>query len=193
MRSAVLDATIEILLTGRMEELTVSKVAARSGVHETTIYRRWQSPGNLAVDAVLSRVESQVPDPDSGRLRQDLLCLVRDVATFVATPLGRAMLQLALRTDVPDLSAMRERFWENRQELGRRILQRAVERGEANPDLDLRVAFEMLVAPVHARTLLTRLPVDDKFLATVVDQLLVGIAVPAPEPGATALGPPPSR
>jgi AcrR family transcriptional regulator len=193
VRAAVLDVTIEILLTGRIEELTVSKVAARSGVHETTIYRRWQSPGNLAVDAFLSRVESQIPDPDSGQLRQDVLCLARDVATFVATPLGRVMLQLALRTDLPDLSAMRERFWENRKELGQRILQRAVERGEAGPDLDLCVAFEMLIAPIHVRTLLTRLPVDEQFLATVVDQLLAGIAVPAQETGNTAPSPSPSR
>lgn len=177
----MLDATIEILLTGGIEDLTVARVAARSGVHETTIYRRWRCPGNLAVDAIINRVESQVPDPDTGRLRQDLLCLVRDVAVFMAGPLGTVMLRLALRTDLPDLPAMRERFWENRKALGRRILQRALDRGELRPGTDLQVAFEMLVAPLHARTLLTRLPVDDPFLTTVVDHLMAGIAAPDPE------------
>ena len=45
VRAAVLGATLEALVQGGYEALSIAEVAARSGVHESTIYRRWGTKG----------------------------------------------------------------------------------------------------------------------------------------------------
>src|SRR5437660_10633358 len=43
IRAAVMDATMEMLKERELEEFNVAEIAARVGVHESTIYRRWGS------------------------------------------------------------------------------------------------------------------------------------------------------
>src|SRR5436190_966481 len=46
---AILDATRELLAEGGVRGLTVERVAARSGVAKTSIYRRWRSKHDVAL------------------------------------------------------------------------------------------------------------------------------------------------
>jgi AcrR family transcriptional regulator len=54
-------------------------VAKRSGVHETAIYRRWVTKEKLFVEVTLSRSAQEIPTPDTGSIRGDLLAVVRAV------------------------------------------------------------------------------------------------------------------
>ncbi len=71
VRAAVLDATIA-LLRDEGNDFGIPQVAARSGVHETSIYRRWGSREALIVDAVRTHIGEEIPIPDTGTLRGDL-------------------------------------------------------------------------------------------------------------------------
>ena len=78
MRETVLAAAFDELAENGVAGTTIASVARRSGVHETTIYRRWATRENLLVEALLSRSADAIPTPDTGSTRGDLLALARD-------------------------------------------------------------------------------------------------------------------
>jgi AcrR family transcriptional regulator len=182
VRAAVLLATLDALLAGGADDLSIRDVAQRAGVHETSIYRRWGTRANLILDAVLSEIQAAVPVPDTGSLRGDLLALLAAIAAFITTPVGELLLRLALRNDLPEDQAARERFWTERFLTGQTVLERAQARGELRPGLDHRLTIQTLIGALYVRLLLTREPVDDPLAEQVVDLILAGIAAPGARP-----------
>lgn len=177
VRAAVLDATLELLLARGVEGLKVSVIAERAEVHETSIYRRWGTRENLLIDALLSATE-QLQVPDTGSLRNDLTAYATDLARFLATPVGRALEQtLAVAGDDPGTRRARDHYWASRYERSEQMITRAVDRGELPDTVDPRLVLEMLVSPVHFRTVLTREPIDARMPGLLVDALLDGVAV----------------
>jgi AcrR family transcriptional regulator len=180
VRSAVLEATIDTLLTQTVDDLSIAEVARRAGVHETSIYRRWGNKANLILDAALSRVRVELPLPDTGSLRGDLLALLRAVAAFEATPFVEAVLRLNAGEDTPEVAANRGRAWVEADTLIGTVLDRAEARGELPVGIDRRLALETLIGPLQVRLLLSREPFDDAYPEQIVDVVLGGLAAVAP-------------
>jgi AcrR family transcriptional regulator len=178
VRAAVLRATLDALLAGGTDDLTIRDVAQRAGVHETSVYRRWGTRANLILDAVLGEVQAAVPVPDTGSLRGDLLALLSAIAAFITTPLGQVLLRLALRDDLPEDRDVRQRFWAERFTTGRTVLQRAQARGELRPGTNSQLTIETLLGALYVRLLLTREPIDDALIEQLAELMLAGIAVP---------------
>jgi AcrR family transcriptional regulator len=178
VRAAVLRATLDALLADGADDLSVRDVAQRAGVHETSIYRRWGTRANLILDAAVNATEAAIPVPDTGSLRGDLLALVAAIAAFIATPVGQTLLRLALRADLPEDHAARDRFWAERFTTGQTVLERARARGELRPGVDYRLTIETLTGTLYVRLVLTREPVDDTLAERLVDFILAGIAAP---------------
>jgi AcrR family transcriptional regulator len=173
----VLEATIEVLFESGFDTLSIREVAERAQVHESSIYRRWGTKPNLVLDALLSRARVEVPTPDTGSLREDLLVLIRAVAGFLGTPLGENMVRLALRNDLPNSGAERDRYWNDRFTRASAILDRAEDRGELRSGVDRFLTIETLVGPLYLRMLLTNEPLDEGVLERIVDLVVSGIVV----------------
>lgn len=75
-RRAVHDAVREILGESGAE-LSIPAVAVRSGVHATTIYRRWGTIESLLLEIAVEDVSAQSPVPVTGDLKADLTVYVR--------------------------------------------------------------------------------------------------------------------
>ncbi|MFJ8329909.1 TetR/AcrR family transcriptional regulator C-terminal ligand-binding domain-containing protein [Streptomyces sp. NPDC094437] len=176
VRADVLRSTLEALAERGPEGLTMSEIARRSGVHATSIQRRWSTLQNLILDALLSYSQDRLPIPDSGNVRDDLLALARLIAAYLDTPLGGALARaMAAGDDDPDLATHRARFWQARYEAAKVIVDRAIDRGELAADTDHALALELLVAPLHFRALLIRQPLDEARIERMVDVLLNGL------------------
>jgi len=180
VREAVLRATLDALLAGGADDLSIRDVAQRAGVNETSVYRRWGTRADLILDAVLGEVQAAVPVPDTGSLRGDLLALLSAIAAFITTPLGQLLLQLALRDDLPEDRDVRDQFWAERFTTGQTVLQRAQDRGELRPGVNAQLTIETLLGGLYVRLLLTREPIDATLIEHLVDLVLAGIAAPAP-------------
>lgn len=161
-RALALRAVLDELVERGYRHLTVEGVAARAGVHKTTLYRRWGSIDALLADAATQAMDQAVPIPDTGTLEEDLVQLASLIAANLRRPLTQALVRaVAAEADrgrrLRDVSAA---FWWHRAELTRELVDRAVSRGELSIGTDPAALLEALVAPIYLRLLVTGRPID---------------------------------
>lgn len=180
VRAAVIDATNELLQDHGLTGLKVSEVARRAQVNETSIFRRWGTRENLVIDALLADAAEQLPVPDNGNVRDDLIAYATSLAKYLTSPAGNALDRtLASAGDDPATQQLRDQYWDARYAQSGQIAARAVERGELPEGTNPRFVLEMLVAPLHFRIVLTREPLEPDLPARIVDTLLRGLLSPA--------------
>jgi AcrR family transcriptional regulator len=177
VRQTVLAAAFEELAANGFDAATIAGVAKRSGVHETTVYRRWTTRENLFVAALMERSADAIPAPDTGSTRDDLLTIVREVVAYVGSPAGTAVLRAATVPVDDAYNEARKAFWAHRLDSLEPVVAGGIERGDLRTDTDPRLLLEMLIAPIHGRLLLTGEPVGDELAEQLVDLALRGAAV----------------
>jgi AcrR family transcriptional regulator len=176
IRQSVIEATMAVLRDRGWDQFSIAEVASRGGVHETSIYRRWGTRERLATDALLTTGEQDLPVPDTGTLRGDLAGFATEISRYVSTPLGLALARaMATPTGDPAIAEASARYFQTRFEIASVIIDRAVARGEIPAGADAALALEMLIAPLHFRTLVSHQPLDDDLPARLADLLITGL------------------
>jgi AcrR family transcriptional regulator len=176
VRTAVLSAALAELLERGVNGVTIAAIAARAGVHETSVYRRWRTREDLIVDALTNLSAAEIPVPDTGSVRGDLVELARLVSAYLSMPLGRAVVAIAAFTvEDESIAEARAKLVASRLEAMRILIDRAIDRGELPVGTDARFALEMLVSPLHMRTFMTGEPLTDRLPEQVVDMILDGL------------------
>lgn len=172
-REAVLGAALSVLLEEGWEQVTVGRVAERSGYGRATLYRHWPNRLDLLRDAIAeqTRLTHSVP---TGDLRTDLVAELDAFRRALATTaLGHMVIAIAhqARTD----SSFRELHDTMRTDgtsVLRAVLQHGGATGAGAADLDIELAVGMLVGPLMYRHLFDNesLTVDD--IEVIVDSFL---------------------
>jgi AcrR family transcriptional regulator len=161
---AVYDAAIAELGTRPYDEVSVESIAARAGVHKTTIYRRWQTKDRVIAEALDRAAAARVAVPDTGDVARDLQALAVAVRRVLTSPEGaataRALAAAAPRS--PEIRAVIERFWATRMILVGPIVERAVARGELPAGTDGDELLKHLSAPLYQRLLVTLEPLTPR-------------------------------
>jgi len=172
---AILDATLQLLAEVGFSALTVEGVASRAGVGKATIYRRWASKLPLVVEAFggLPGME----DFDTGDLGEDLKKMLRSyIHAFNATALSAVLPSLAgERAHNPELAKVFEPVSLARRGPLVRAFERAVERGEISPDLDLDLAGDLVVGPIAVSLFFKGGRLNTRSVGPMVDLALAGI------------------
>jgi AcrR family transcriptional regulator len=170
---AILDATLGEYAQKGLDGLSVDAVAARAGVSKATIYRRYPSKNDLVLAAARSICET-APRPDLGSLRADLTATLQNLRAMLEDPvLGavkRTLLVDAARDE--ELGATHSELVRARRESTFAIFERAIARGEVQPDIDIEFAADLVGAPVFYRHLVMHEPVTDDYIARVVDAVV---------------------
>ena len=178
-RSAVADASIleaatELFCDLGYEGLSFEGVAAKAGVGKTTIYRRYPTKLDLvmAVNGCLSA--GMTPEPDTGRLRDDLLVLARNFHAMLSqTDAGRAIPKvLAAKLANPELARAHEAFVATRRDVTIGVIRRGIERGELPIETDPTLIADLITGPLFLRVFVTGQPVTSEYLDALVDQIL---------------------
>ncbi|MFD2339818.1 TetR/AcrR family transcriptional regulator [Clavibacter tessellarius] len=177
--AAILAAALDLVAERDYERTTLDEVAARTGRAKTTIYRRWATKEDLVLAAL--RAAGPPPEaallPDTGSLRGDLLAVVdspwlggsaRRLAVFagLAPALrGSARMAAVIRAEVTDPYA----------DAYRRILRRAVDRGEVPTEAAARVDLLAEVIPAMSthRLVAAGAPVRRELFVRVVDDVVL--------------------
>ena len=172
-RKVVLAAAMHLLRSEGHEAVTHVRIAECTGIARTTIYRHWPERRDLIADAI----ESHRPDwkfESTGDVRTDLLRhLERVVTRLNAGPLPPFFAALIERAEHDDeFAALHCRLADRRARPVVLALEAAIARGELPGDLDVSAAVAAIDGPVFYRRLISREPLDDDFIAGVVDGFL---------------------
>jgi AcrR family transcriptional regulator len=175
----ILATALDLLADRTYERVTVDDVALRTGKAKTTLYRRWAKKDDLILAAIRSIGRPPEIDdlPDRGSLRSDLLAVIdspwlggadRRLSLF-------AGLASAARSSEGIADAVRTDVTEPYVEIYRRLLTRAIERGEVSAELAGRVPILADVIPAMSTHRLTtsREPVDREFFVSIVDDVVL--------------------
>ncbi|MEU7205171.1 TetR/AcrR family transcriptional regulator C-terminal ligand-binding domain-containing protein [Streptomyces sp. NPDC045470] len=167
VRAAVHRAVRELLADESTDPLTIPVVAARAGVHATTVYRRWGSVGDLLADVATSRFSGDLVVPDTGSLRGDLERYASDLAKDLGDPdtlaLVRATVGAAGGQGARACSGERGQALEA-------VLDRERARGNQPPSLES--ATDAVLAPLYYRAVFTGQPPTPEWARSLVSRLL---------------------
>ena len=143
---AILAATLKMVAAHGVTATTIEGIAAEAGVGKTTIYRRWRSKNDLIVAAVAQMAPRGDP-PDTGTLYGDLKALAELQRQRLA---GTGLLTVAPRVLAESMNdpELHQGFLDSvinpLRGLIRLFIQRAVDRGDLRPDLNVEALVDIL-------------------------------------------------
>jgi AcrR family transcriptional regulator len=177
-RTAILDATRELLGKVGYDAMSIEAIAATAGVGKQTIYRWWPSKAAVMLDMWAPDIHAQISFPDTGDLAADLKAQIKAVIDLGDDPFFgpsfRALVadsqhdtalstQLLDRIFLPRIAACKQR------------LRRGQEAGQLAPDVDLDLAVDLFYGGFYHRYLLRVAPLTHDYADAVVDAALAGI------------------
>lgn len=176
--AVILEAALDVFAEHGYEGMTIGMVATRARAGKATMYRRWRSKADLVLDAVHHLDRADVPDgppPDTGTLRGDLVAMIRDLTADQDTRRMQVVTRLvAMQTTTPQLTeavtAVVVRPW---VEVNRTVLQRAMDRGQVRPDVDIALLAQVLPSLATHRVVVERAVLDREHLERLIDQVLL--------------------
>jgi AcrR family transcriptional regulator len=153
VKDAVFEAVEDFLSENPGDLPSMATIAERAEVNPTSLYRRWGDVRKLVAAVAVDRLMREMPIPDTGALRGDLISWATKAARSLSEGGTVSMLRImaavpeghAQATDIHDLP------------IGRRVaeieamLVRGKKRGEIAPAV--MDVLELVLAPIYLRAL----------------------------------------
>ncbi len=176
----VVDATMDLLVARGFGRFSLRDVAERAGIEHADLVRAGDSLSDLVTLAVTRRLGAPRASADTGSFRGDLIAILTTIIDRVQS--DPAVLNRAIAAfSHPDFRRGAVDETRLRLEVHRPAFERAVARGELDPDYDLQHCFELLLATPSLRWLEGR-AVDPADAPHFVDLVLTGFASGAAPP-----------
>jgi AcrR family transcriptional regulator len=179
---AIMRAALEQMRAAGYHGLTIEQTAARAGVCESAVYRRWPTKARLAAEALVTQVETH-PIEASGELRVDIRRVVqRAIQVLVRSPLGRVLPEMV--TEIAEDPEARTRIMQlfgPARAAHLSVLYAAASKGELPYDVDGTLLLDIISGTVLYRHLLGR-DLGSRVIDQITD-LIVGLNLPRVDPG----------
>jgi AcrR family transcriptional regulator len=150
--------------------LSIEAVARRAGVGKTAIYRRWSSKLDLVMEVISDVAGQSMSLPDTGSLRGDVEVVLKVAARALLNPLASQIIPdlLAEAARNPQIAqTLQEALRASQREVGVRLIDRAVSRGELPAGMDPDAAVDLIVGPLYWRLAVARTPLTPDDLSNL--------------------------
>ncbi|BCO57244.1 TetR/AcrR family transcriptional regulator [Mycobacterium intracellulare] len=174
LEEALLDAAWTELTERGYDELTIDGVAVRAGTSRAVLYRRWPNKQELVLAAVAHEVAKDVVvAPDTGSLRGDAIALLRQankVRVGLVVPLLTRLGGFYQQTG-SSLADLETLVRGRRDAALDQAIQRAIDRGEIEPDQVTERIARLPVDLFRYEVLMTLRPLPDEAIEEIVDTI----------------------
>jgi AcrR family transcriptional regulator len=170
------EAVLDLLRGVGYDALTMDAVAARTRSSKATLYRQWGGKAELVARAVRHTKPGGTDIADTGSLKGDLhaLTMRSDDCTMEQNSALMRGLAMAVHGNPELLKAFKEHLIEPEIAEFRRMLQRAIDRGEVRPDNPaLDYVVHMMIGGFAARSLIDEQPPTQEFLLSYIDAVVL--------------------
>lgn len=164
------DAIIALLIEGGVQACTFSAVADRAGVERSTLYRRFPDRWEAIIDALMARAGAEVMPQLSDNFADDLRSVLRRLRDALKSPLGPALLAVAIELQTGSNEYPRA-YFDRRMEQLAPMFDAAVARGDLPAEVDREELFTFAAGPIYFRTFIASRPVDDAFIDSLVEKV----------------------
>jgi AcrR family transcriptional regulator len=174
----ILAAAARLLQEKGYARFTIEEVARRAGASKSTVYRWWPGKMHLLLDIYGGEVEKTIEMPDFGDVEKELVFLVRAIWKFWRdTPSGQAFKSMIAeaQADPAAVELWRSQFLPERRRRLAFTLQRAANRGELRPDMDLETVVDLFFGHSWYRLLTGQIDDDEQLIRDMVRQIVQGI------------------
>jgi AcrR family transcriptional regulator len=173
---AIVNAFHELLIEVGFAHLKMEHVAARAGASKATIYRRWRSKEELAIELLRELAIPHIVVPDSGDTREELRAIAQDVIDRLTQSefgpvIRRLLCEIAGNAAVGE--AFRATAVVPRRDEVRVVIERGMQRGELRASVDADIVTELLIGSICFRLIFGG-AFDERFTEEVVDMVMSG-------------------
>lgn len=176
LEDALLDAAWAELTERGYDDMTIDAVATRAGTSRAVLYRRWPNKQELVLAALAHEVAKDVVAiPDTGSLRGDVIELLRQanklrvgLVTALMTRLGGFYQQTGR-----SLADVRKAVQGDRDAILEQVIQRAIDRGEIQPEQVTDRIARLPVELFRYEILMTLQPLTDAAIEEIVDTIFL--------------------
>ncbi len=181
LEDALLEATWQELCEVGYASLTIDAVAQRAQTSRPVIYRRWATKADLVLAAVERAMHREdVEIPDTGSLRGDLMALMRYANERMAPSAATLTYHLGPYFQETGTSPrdLRTAILGHRATTAEAVVERAVERGEIDPER-LTPRLRTLAFDLYRHeALMTLAPVPDRVIEEILDEVFLPLVTP---------------
>ncbi|MFC4051737.1 TetR/AcrR family transcriptional regulator [Actinomadura syzygii] len=181
LETAIFDAVFAQLEEVGYRRLTMEGVATAARTGKAALYRRWPSKDALIADALRHALPEPPHPPCTGRVREDLLATLTVLRDTLLTCRGAAFKVLKEESEQGKglmHDVVRQRLSQPVREAAFEALRQAAERGEIRPEAATRQIAAVGQAVIVHHSLTEGGPIDDAFLESVVDEVMMPILRP---------------
>ena len=153
VKEAVFEAVEAFLMENPGDLPSMAAISERAGVNPTSLYRRWGDARKLVGAVAVDRLMREMPIPDTGSLRGDLIGWATTAAKSLSK--GGTVSMLRIMTAAPEADSRTANLHD--LPIGRRVaeleamLARGRKRGERAPEM--MDVLELVLAPIYLRAL----------------------------------------
>ena len=177
----ILEAALDVLAEVGYDRLTMDAVALRAKASKATLYRRWNGKVALVIDALTHhhhQHDSTAPAVDTGSLRGDLIESYCGSGGLTDKPEVAAFgaILTAIMRDPEFAAAFRRDVVAPKLAAAKTVFDRAIERGEISPEVDIELLAPALAGIVMHRLILVGEPPTKELVISVIDQIILPAA-----------------
>lgn len=173
-RKAILDATLKLLETQSLQQISIEAIAREAAVGKATIYRWWPSKAAVVIEAFLINHVSRVAVPKGMGPRDALTEILKLLIKEYAGWEGRIVSQIIAegQTDREVLNEFRERFWNERRAMALELVNEARRLGELRDDVPAEFMLGQLFAPIYFQLLTEHSPLSPEFAIAYCEDVM---------------------
>ena len=171
-------AALELAYEGGVPFATVERIAERSGVAKTTLYRRWPNAACIVMDAFLADMSPEIGYRRTASVEESFVGTVQQLISALKGRRGDLLRHLLgeAQSDARLLKAFVDNWISPRRAQAMAVIAEARDEGELAPDIDADALVDSIYGAVYYRLMMPYKKLSAEHAEKMVRQVFEGVA-----------------